>query len=133
MVYRYVSKRILATLRTFVVFAYHLATSVEELISSSLSSCNNKRWWSVEIKGEKKRKKKNREKGERYLLFPSSPRDLSPASDPSLAGFLLRSRRRRGEKGEGNSPHGNEATPLIGETMTFAFPSVLPFLSNGEW
>ncbi|RWV96049.1 hypothetical protein GW17_00041273 [Ensete ventricosum] len=45
-------------------------------------------------RGKKKREKKKREKRETYLLFPSSPRDPSSASNPSSAGFLLRSGRR---------------------------------------
>ncbi|RWW87461.1 hypothetical protein BHE74_00003712 [Ensete ventricosum] len=61
---------------------------------------------------QKKREKRKKEKRERYLLFPESPRKLSPVSDPWPAGFLLCSGR-RAEKGEGNSPRGNEAMPHL--------------------
>ncbi|RWW77218.1 hypothetical protein BHE74_00014637 [Ensete ventricosum] len=40
-----------------------------------------------------------REKRERYLLFPGSPRDLSPAGDSSPAGFSARGDGARTKKG----------------------------------
>ncbi|RRT66338.1 hypothetical protein B296_00008805 [Ensete ventricosum] len=83
--------------RSFSTVGYRFRSSVVDF---------NPRW---SIKGERRRERRKRE---RYLLFPDSTRDPSLASDPSPVGFLLRSGR-RGEKGEGNSPCGNEATPRL--------------------
>ncbi|RWW67541.1 hypothetical protein BHE74_00024999 [Ensete ventricosum] len=84
--------------------------------------------------GGRLREKKKRENRGRYLLFPGSPRNPSPAGDSSPVGFLLLMRGDEARKEKGTRRE-NEATPRLltwGEGKTRRHLVSLLF-TNCDW